>query len=113
MDRRLDPAGNADIADSLGLKEAKGALVDTPQEGGPASEAGLKSQDVIVSVDGRSIKDGRDLARTIAAIAPGKTISVTLIRDGNEKKVDLTVGTFPNEKAAENTHATTAILSSA
>ncbi|MET0408325.1 MAG: trypsin-like peptidase domain-containing protein, partial [Hyphomicrobium sp.] len=54
----------ADIADSLGLKEAKGALVDEPQGNGPASEAGLKPQDVIVSVNDHRIKDGRDLART-------------------------------------------------
>jgi serine protease Do len=96
----------ADIADSLGLKEAKGALVDEPQEGGPASQAGLKARDVIVSVDGRSIKDGRDLARTIAGIAPGKAISVAIIRDGHEQTVGLTVGTYPNEKAADNKRPT-------
>jgi serine protease Do len=96
----------ADIADSLGLKEAKGALVDEPQDGSPASDAGLQSRDVIVSVDGKSIKDGRDLARTIAAISPGKTISLALIRNGHEQKVDLTVATYPSDKAAANTRST-------
>jgi serine protease Do len=96
----------ADIADSLGLKEAKGALVDEQQDGSPASEAGLKQRDVIVSVDGKPIKDGRDLARTIAAISPGKTISIAFIRDGRDQTVDLTVGTYPNDKAAEISHPT-------
>jgi serine protease Do len=91
----------ADIADSLGLKEAKGALVDEPQDGGPALAAGLKPQDVIVSVDGRPIKDGRDLARTIAAIPPGKTISVALIRNGHDKTIDLTVAAYPEGKTAQ------------
>jgi len=91
----------ADIADSLGLKEAKGALVDEPQDGGPALAAGLKSRDVIVSVDGRSIKDGRDLARTIAAMPPGKTISIALIRDGRERTIDLKVATYPKDKTAQ------------
>ncbi|SFV28653.1 Do family serine endopeptidase [Hyphomicrobium facile] len=90
-----------DIAETLGLKEARGALVDEPQDGGPALSAGLKSRDVIVSVDGRPIKDGRDLARTIAAISPGKTISIALIRDGHDKTVDLTVAAYPSGKTAE------------
>ena len=91
----------ADIADSLGLKEAKGALVDEPQVGGPALAAGLKAQDVIVSVDGKPIKDGRDLARTIAGMSPGKTISVAVIRDGHSRNFDLKVGTYPDDKAAQ------------
>ncbi|HET6389903.1 Do family serine endopeptidase [Hyphomicrobium sp.] len=90
-----------DIADSLGLKEAKGALVDEPQTGGPAIAAGIKPQDVIVSVDGKPIKDGRDLARTIAEISPGKSISVGLVRDGQAKTIDLKVGTFPRERTAQ------------
>ncbi|MBS0270520.1 MAG: Do family serine endopeptidase, partial [Proteobacteria bacterium] len=91
----------ADIADSLGLKEAKGALVDEPQDGGPARAAGLKAQDVIVSVDGKPIKDGRDLARTIAGMSPGKAISVAVIRDGQSRNFDLKVGKYPDDKAAK------------
>ena len=95
----------ADIAESLGIKEAKGALVDEAQEGSPAAEAGLKSRDVIQSVDGRSIKDGRDLARTIAAVKPGKAVNLLIIRDGHEQTVALTVGSYPKDKAAENTRS--------
>ena len=92
----------ADIADSLGLKEAKGALVDEPQEGSSAAKAGIKSQDVIISVDGKSITDGRDLARTIAAVTPGQSISILLVRNGEQRTIDLKVRPFPEQKAAEN-----------
>ncbi|MFT3730285.1 MAG: Do family serine endopeptidase [Hyphomicrobium sp.] len=92
----------ADIADSLGLKEAKGALVDEPQDGGPAAAAGLKSQDVIVSVNDHEIKDGRDLARTIAAIAPGQQIKIAYIRNGERRSLDLDVGRYPDGKMASN-----------
>jgi serine protease Do len=94
----------ADIADSLGLKEAKGALVDEPQDGGPAAHAGLKSQDVIVSVNDHEIKDGRDLARTIATIAPGSQVSIGYIRNGDKRRIDLNVGRYPDGKSASNEH---------
>ena len=50
-----------DIADSLGLKKAQGALVAEPQAGGPSAEAGIVSGDVIQSVNGKEVKDARDL----------------------------------------------------
>lgn len=95
-----------DIADSLGLKEAKGALVDEPQDGGPAAQAGLKSQDVIVSVNDHEIKDGRDLARTIAAVSPGSQIKIAYIRNGEKHNVDLHVGKYPDGKTAQNDQGT-------
>ena len=61
----------ADIADSLGLKKAEGALVAEPQANGPAAKAGIQSGDVITAVNGETVKDARELARTIGALAPG------------------------------------------
>ena len=55
----------ADIADSLGLKKAEGALVAEPQANGPAAKAGIESGDVITAVNGETVKDARELARTI------------------------------------------------
>ncbi len=92
----------ADIADSLGLKEAKGALVDEPQDAGPAAQAGLKSQDVIIAVNDHEIKDGRDLARTIAAVSPGEKIRISYIRNGETRSLDLNVARYPDGKSAEN-----------
>ena len=62
---------NADIADSLGLKKAEGALVAEPQSDGPAAKAGIQSGDVITAVNGQPVKDARDLAKQIGGMAPG------------------------------------------
>ena len=52
---------NTDIADSLGLKDAKGALVSEPQADGPAEKAGIKAGDVITAVDGKDVAGRRNL----------------------------------------------------
>ena len=61
----------ADIADSLGMKKAEGAIVDEPQARSPAAKAGIMAGDVITALDGTQIKDSRALARQIASMAPG------------------------------------------
>ena len=66
----------ADLAESLGLKKAEGALIAEPQPDSPASKAGIKAGDVIVSIDGTPVKDARDLARKVAAMAPGSADQV-------------------------------------
>ena len=76
-----------DIADSLGLKEAKGALVAEPQSGSPAAKAGLVAGDLIQSVNGQEVKDSRDLAKKIAAIKPGATITLGILHNGSPKSV--------------------------
>ncbi|MBI3275810.1 MAG: Do family serine endopeptidase, partial [Methylocystis sp.] len=94
-----------DIADSLGLKSTKGALVAQPQPGAPAEVAGLQAGDVITAVDGEKIEGPRELARKIAAMGPGKVVNIAFIRKGSEKSVKLTLGVLPTEKeeaAADN-----------
>jgi serine protease Do len=81
-----------EIADSLGLKAATGALVAEPQAGGPAARAGLKSGDVITSIDAAEVKDPRDLARKIAALGPNKEVALGIIRDGKEQTINLKLG---------------------
>ena len=92
-----------DIADGLGLKQATGALVAEPQAGSPAATAGIQSGDVITSVDGNQIHDARELARRIGTMAPGTTVKLGVIHQGEEKSMSLTLGTLPNEKQAANT----------
>jgi len=91
-----------DIADSLGLKKAEGALVAEPQAGSPASKAGIKAGDVITQVNGKAVKDSRDLAKTIGAMAPGTKIDLTVLQGGSEKSMSLTLGQLPNQKEAKN-----------
>jgi serine protease Do len=97
-----------DIADSMGLKQATGALVSEPQKGSPAAKAGIQSGDVIATVNDTPIRDARELARRIGTMSPGTTVKLGIIRQGDEKTVTLTLGTLPNEKQAsadQNPHA--------
>ena len=89
-----------DIADSLGLKKAQGAIVAEPQADGPAAKAGIQSGDVITGVNGKDIKDARELARTIGGFSPGDTIKLTVQQKGQEKVVSMTLGTMPSTKEA-------------
>ena len=87
-----------DLADSLGLKSTKGALVAQPVKGGPAEGAGLKAGDVIVAVDGEKIEAPRELSRKIAAAGPGKSVELSYLRGGVEKTTRVKLGALPAEK---------------
>jgi len=89
-----------DIADSLGLKKAEGALVAEPQANSPAQKAGIEAGDVIISVDGKEVKDARDLAKKIGALAPKASVKLTVLHKGSEKTLTLTLGEMPNTKEA-------------
>jgi serine protease Do len=86
----------ADIADSLGMKKAEGALVAEPQANGPAAKAGIQSGDVITAVNGEPVKDARELARTIGGLAPGNAVKLNVLQKGQDKVVNLTLGQLPN-----------------
>jgi serine protease Do len=90
-----------DIAESLGLKKAEGAIVAQPQADSPAAKAGVMAGDVITDIDGAPIKDSRELARKIGMAAPGTNIKVTLIRKGETKTLGMTLGKMPNEQQAK------------
>ena len=87
-----------DIADSIGMKEAKGAMVTKVTEDGPAAKEDLKAGDVIVEVNGDKIDDSRDLARKIAELHPNTPVKLAIIRYGEKREVDMKLGTFPNSK---------------
>src|SRR5256714_7853113 len=89
---------NADIADSLGLKKAEGALVAEPQADGPAVKAGIQSGDVITAVNGQEIKDARDLAKKISSLPPGSNVKLGVVSKGAEKTVNVTLGELPREQ---------------
>ena len=90
-----------EIADSMGLKKAEGALIADPQKGGPAAKAGLVSGDVITAANGQPIKDARELARIIGGLAPGSTAKLDVLHKGRQKVVDLTLGELPNAQQAK------------
>src|SRR5450631_3118454 len=90
-----------DIADSLGLKQAEGALVAEPQSDGPAAKAGIEPGDVVTAVNGQPIKDARELARIIGRFAPGNAVKLDVLHKGNNKVVGLTLGQLPNVQEAK------------
>jgi serine protease Do len=89
-----------EIADSLGLKSTKGALVAEAQPNSPASAAGIKSGDVILGIDGERIDGPRDLARKVAALGPGKKTDLIYWHDGSEKTASVKLGSLPDDKEA-------------
>ncbi|HET7492436.1 MAG TPA: Do family serine endopeptidase [Bradyrhizobium sp.] len=91
----------SDIADSLGLKKAEGALVAEPQANSPAAKAGIESGDVITKVNGETVKDARELARTIGGLAPGTAVKLNVLHKGEDKTVNLTLGQLPNSLEAK------------
>ncbi len=90
----------ADVADSLGLKNAEGALVAEAQANSPAAKAGIASGDVITSVNGETIKDARELAKKIGALAPGATAKLGVLSKGKDKTVNVTLADYPKDQTA-------------
>ena len=86
-----------DIADSVGLKDAKGALVSQLASDSPGGKAGLKSGDIITAVDGTEIDNALALSRTIAGKAPGSNVELTVWRSNAEIKVTATLGTLKDD----------------
>jgi len=93
----------SDIAESLGLKSGKGALVSSAQDAGPGKKAGIAAGDVITQVDGKDIDSPKELARTIGGYSPGKSVDVTVWRNGKNETVKVDLGTLPaSDKQASN-----------
>ena len=99
MGVQIQPVTSA-IADSLGMKESKGALVAEPMADSPAAKAGVRSGDVITALNGNAVKDARDLAAQIGGMVPGATVNVTIWRDAAETSISMTLGEMPKERAA-------------
>ena len=87
----------ADIAESLGLENAKGAIISELTDGSPALKAGLKSGDTILKVDGTDIADARDLAKVISRVTPGKVVQLSIIRAGKAQTVAVTLDAMPTD----------------
>jgi serine protease Do len=89
----------AEIQESLNLKTQEGALVGEVQPGLPADQAGIKSGDIIVDVDGTQIKTVRELQRKIAAFRPDQTVKIKVIRGGKEQTIEVKLAKLPDQAA--------------
>jgi len=92
-----------EIAESLGMDSAKGALVSGVIKGGPVDNGSVQAGDVIVKFDGRDIKAMNDLPRAVAESPVGKTVEIVIVREGKEQTVQVTLGRLEDgEKLASN-----------
>jgi serine protease Do len=90
----------ADLAKSFGLDSDKGALIASIEKDTPAERAGLKAGDVILEYDGRSINEGNELARYVAATPIDKKVKLVIFREGKKQDVSLVVGKLKDGTAA-------------
>ncbi|HNS14612.1 MAG TPA: DegQ family serine endoprotease [Syntrophorhabdaceae bacterium] len=86
-----------EIAKNFGLAESEGALVADVMEGSPAEKAGIKRGDVIVSYNGKKVKDNDQLPRLVGATEIGKKVKVGLIREGKQVEVEIVIAELQEE----------------
>src|SRR5436190_6481183 len=85
-------------------ENSSGALIAEVTEKSAAAEAGLKSGDVIIELNGSPVKDGRALQLMVGRLAPGDKVAVKILRDGKEKTMTVTLKEMPEEKLASANH---------
>ncbi|MBN1379401.1 MAG: DegQ family serine endoprotease [Gammaproteobacteria bacterium] len=86
-----------DLAESFNLKAQQGILISQVSEDSPAAKAGFQPGDVIVELDGKPVSDVGQFRNQIAMTTPGKTRSVSVLRDGKSKQIKVAVGTLDSE----------------
>jgi len=87
-----------EIAESLGMKKAHGALVADVVKDGPAQKSGVKVGDVIVEFDGKPVEESTSLPLMVAREPIGKSVPIKVIRDGEEVALDLEIGEMKDEE---------------
>jgi serine protease Do len=90
-----------ELADSFGLKKPQGALVSAVEPKSPADKAGVKTGDIILAVDGRTIENSIDLPRMIGETRPGTTVNLKVWRQGETRELNASLGEAPAEKVAK------------
>jgi serine protease Do len=90
-----------EIAESLNIKPARGALIAGVDDKGPAKPAGIEPGDVVIKFDGKDIKEPKDLSRVVADTAVGKEVEVVVIRKGQEETHKVTLGRLEDTDKVE------------
>jgi serine protease Do len=94
-----------EIAESLNIKPARGALVAGVDDKGPAKPAGIEPGDVVVKFDGKDVKDPKDLSRVVADTTVGKEVEVVIIRKGAEETRKVTLGRLEDTEKVQQAAA--------
>ena len=90
-----------ELAQTFGVRERQGVLVADVMKGGPAEAAGLRPGDIVVELGGDTIREVPELQRRVAAVAPGETVALTIVRDRQRLPVSVKVGEMPTEEPAQ------------
>ena len=93
---------DADLASSLSLPAARGAIVTSVAAGGPAERAGLKRGDVITAINKQPIVDNNSLRNLVASMAPGATVEVTALRNGRDQNFQVALAELPERPTTGN-----------
>jgi serine protease Do len=96
-----------DVADSLGLAKAQGALVQRVEEGGPADKGGIEAGDVILKFNGTTIDRSNDLPRMVGNTKPGSKATITVWRKGASRDLSLTIAEMESDKVAQQRQGNT------
>ena len=91
-----------EIASSMGMKDAKGAMVAHVMDNSPASHAGFVQGDVVVSLNGTAVADSKDLTRHVATLRPGDKANFVVVRDGSRHTLSATIEKRDAQKLGQN-----------
>ncbi len=90
-----------EVADSLGLPKAEGALVSSVEPGGPADKAGIQPGDIITKYNGHEVNTATDLPRMVGDTAPGTKATITIWRKGQSRDLPITIAEMQPDKVAK------------
>lgn len=99
MGVELGPIVNDDVAAALGIQRNEGQIIAAVTPGGPAARGGLRAGDVVTQVNGRSVNPDQSLSYLVAAVSPGQTARLNVLRNGRPQTVNVTVAARPTEEA--------------
>ena len=104
---RIQPV-TEEIAESLGIASTEGAIVADAQADAPAAKSGIMAGDVITKVNGEAVKDPKELSEKISRFEPEQKVTVTVLRDGQERQFDVTLGDLSQVDETQEAKANTA-----
>jgi Do/DeqQ family serine protease len=92
---------DADLASSLNLPAARGAIITSVSPGGPAERAGIQRGDVVTAINNQTVTDHNSLRNHVAALPPGSTANVTVVRNGREQNMQVALTELPDRPRPE------------
>ena len=90
-----------DLAEAFGMKTPKGAVITQLDKDGPAEKAGLQVGDILIAVNGQEVKNANDIPVKISTMRPGTKVDMTVLRNGKQETVSVTVAETPNPEGVK------------